>query len=191
MGVVMRTDLRNHLLAIARGDLSSKSGVTDVTDVTAPSGYVTKPSELRRLQGLRVNNDHLEKDLDNGVTEPVTYGTDLEDAMSERLAMIEEDGVVPVVFRDAWVRLNCARPPGISEVRWWDAIAVGGRLLDSWGDRAAALGWRPADLFGVEMGLVWMLANFPGSVVTCLDETGANISTATGDRRRYRRRWPQ
>jgi hypothetical protein len=187
----MRTDLRNHLLAIARGDLSSKTGVTDVTDVTTPSSYVTKPSELRRLQGLRVNNDEREKQLDNGVTEPVTYGTDLEDAMSERLAMIEGDGVVPAVFRDAWVRLNCARPTGISEDRWWNAIAVGGLLLDSWGDRAAAFGWRPADLFGLEIGLMWMLIKFPGSSVTSLDETGANISTATGDRRRYSRRWPQ
>lgn len=185
----MRAELRNHLLAVARGDLSCKTGVTHVTGVTASSGYVPKPLQLRELRELRAKNDKSENELKNGVTQPIT--TTLEDAVSERVAIIEDDGSIPEVFRNAWARLNCDRPAGVSENCWWNAITAGGLLLDDWGERAAALGWQSADLFGLGIGLVWQLADRRGSTVISLDETGAKISAASGDHQRFKRRWLQ
>ncbi len=121
----MRAELRNHLLAVARGDLSCKTGVTHVTGVTASSGYVPKPLQLRELRELRAKNDKSENELKNGVTQPIT--TTLEGAVSERVAIIEDDGSIPEVFRNAWARLNCDRPAGVSENRWWNAIS--GRIV--------------------------------------------------------------
>jgi hypothetical protein len=68
----MHSDLRRRLLAVARGDVSPKAGVTPVTGVTASSGYVSKPLELRQLPGLRPEVHKLETGPSDGVTEPVT-----------------------------------------------------------------------------------------------------------------------
>jgi hypothetical protein len=114
----MRADLRRRLLAVARGEFSRKEGVTPVSGVTGHSGYVSKPLELRQVRALRVKNHQLEKEVAKGVTEPVTHPLELDDAVPERFAIIEEDGTVPAMFREAWARLNCACPAGILEDRW-------------------------------------------------------------------------
>jgi hypothetical protein len=186
----MRAELRSQLLAVARGDFSPQSGVPHVTGVTGPVCSVTKPMELRQLRGLRLENDRLEDDLKSGVTAPVTSHSDLEDALSERLAIVENDGAIPAVFREAWVRVNCEQPSAVSEERWWNAVVVGGLLLETWGERAAELGWRADDLFALDTGLVWLLADCGRLALVALDQAGADF-LADGERRRYMRRWTQ
>jgi hypothetical protein len=191
MGARMRTDLRSRLLAVARGDFSPSSGVTAVTGVTDPVGYVSKPLESQRSRGLRVKNDKPEADLKNGVNDAVPDGPDIEGALLERMSIFEHDGTVPVVFRKAWARLNCERPNGVSEERWWSAIVAGGLLLETWGEKAAELGWQADDLFAPDTGLLWLLADRPRSILLSLDQTGAYVTAATGDPQRYMRRWIQ
>ena len=187
----MRADLRDRLLGIAREGYSPESGVTHVTGVTDVLGNVSKPSELRWLRRLRVFSEHLGSLTPSGVTEPVISAHDLEDAMSERLAIIEEDGTVPPIFRTPWARLNCERPIGVADRRWWNAIVAGGLLLDCWAGRAAELGWRVEDLFSLDNGLLWFLADYGGSAVTAINDLGASITTTTRDRARCQRPWTQ
>jgi hypothetical protein len=187
----MRADLRRRLLAVARGEFSRKEGVTPVTGVTGHSGYVSKPLELRQVRALRVKNHQLEKEVAKGVTEPVTHPLELDDAMPERFAIIEEDGTVPAMFREAWARLNCACPAGILEDLWLRAIVSGGPLLDVWGSRAAELRWCSDELFAPEFGLVWVLGDLDGAAVNSLDRDSAYITTRVGERQLYRRRWKQ
>ena len=105
--------------------------------------------------------------------------------------MIDEDGTVPPIFRASWARLNCDLPTWVSQHRWWNAIVAGGLLLDAWGGRVEELGWQVDDLFSIDAGLVWSLADNGGSAVTSIDKRGANITTTTGDHRRHLRRWTQ
>jgi hypothetical protein len=74
--------------------------------------------------------------------------------LEERVAIAD---IVPAVYRDAWSRLNCQRPYGISEPQWRRALDDGGRFLDAYGNEAAQLGWLPGDLFDLVGGIVWRL----------------------------------
>jgi hypothetical protein len=184
---MMRPDLRNRLLAIARGDVVPERGVTAVT--TSPP-YGANPLQLRQLRAL-----HHEKQY-GGVGESDTVTAiadhlDIDDAIEERLAIIDDDGTVASIFREAWARLNCECPAAIASSRWINALIAGGILLDVWGGRLSELAWRPDNLFAPEFGLVWRLADFDGAVVTAVDREGAIICTREGARRRYQRRWVQ
>jgi hypothetical protein len=64
---------------------------------------------------------------------------------------------VPLIYLDAWARLNCQKPERASEAEWWLALDDGGRFLDAWGEHAATLGWTPGTLFDVSDGLIWRL----------------------------------
>jgi hypothetical protein len=121
----------------------------------------------------------------------VSHPLDLHDAIAERLAMIDDDGTVPSIFREAWAQLNCVCPAAIASSRWMNALIAGGILLDVWGIRLSELGWHPDDLFTPEFGLVWRLADGDGAVVTAVDREGAIICTRMGGRRRWQRRWTQ
>jgi hypothetical protein len=72
------------------------------------------------------------------------------------------------------------------------------RLADGgWLDRALALGWTPADLFGCDVRAPWHRLDRAGLVlllggheITGLDAGAATLRTATGSVQRYRRRPP-
>jgi hypothetical protein len=79
---------------------------------------------------------------------------------------------------------------------WVQFIDDCGRYLDDgWAERAAALGWRPLDLFGCDRerplvrhdhaGLLWLLH---GRRLLALTADAAVIETATGARQTYYRR---
>jgi hypothetical protein len=86
--------------------------------------------------------------------------------------------------------------------RWQQAVQDGRRFIDKWGEQAAALGWTPRDLFGLqkspdqphpsyrrlsrydETGLIWLLQGRP--VVALTDATAA-IENPTGAITVYRR----
>ena len=65
---------------------------------------------------------------------------------------------VPAVYLDAWARLNCQKPVGVTEAEWQRALQDGGLFLDQFGKEAAALGWTPRELFAIATGIVWRLA---------------------------------
>ena len=91
--------------------------------------------------------------------------------------------------------------PGLRTTeRWQRCVADGRQFLATWGDRAAALGWSPSELFGLHQvpaqpaatrlsrydatGLIWLLQGDP---VVALTETTAAIRHATGNVTTYRR----
>jgi hypothetical protein len=90
-------------------------------------------------------------------------------------------------LQGALADLEARCPERVDGDRWRQAVDDGGRFLATWGEQAAALGWGPADLFGLHptvplarydaMGLVWLLR---GRRVVALTDTGATIKTETG-----------
>ncbi len=60
---------------------------------------------------------------------------------------------VPAAYLDAWARLNCQKPEGVTEADWRPALHDGGLFLDTFGSEAATLGWLPGELFDVRRGL--------------------------------------
>jgi hypothetical protein len=213
---MMRADLRERLLAVARGDFSLESGVTDVTGVTEPSGYVSKPLEIRGLRGLRVEDDQSGNHKTAGVTEPVTCTTDLDDAISEKLAIIEEEDSVPPVFREAWARFNCERPASLpAEVvhglgrlltmsapnnfppaRWLSAVQQAIRFAADWAPLALRLGWTVEELFGLHQaapdarhdvkGLAFVLSG--DKCICAITDSSAVIRAASGANLTFYRR---
>jgi hypothetical protein len=92
-------------------------------------------------------------------------------AAIEERAGLAADSVLPV-YLDAWARLNCQKPFDASEADWHRALDDGGRFLETWGEDAAALGWKPGELFDVRAGLIWRLA---GERVTALGPDHARL----------------
>jgi hypothetical protein len=89
-------------------------------------------------------------------------------------------------------------PPGDVPVERWRTLIVDiGRFFDGgWGEKAAALGWEPIDLFGCDRdrpyarridqaGLLWLLN---GNRLVALSENTATIETRTGARQTWRRK---
>ena len=117
------------------------------------------------------------------------------DAQEERAAIVEFDAGAPREWAEALARLDPARPAAdVPPLRWLQFIDDCGRFLDDgWAARAAALGWRPLDLFGCEperplvrhdhAGLLWLLN---GRRLLALTASSARIETATGSVSYYR-----
>jgi hypothetical protein len=118
------------------------------------------------------------------------------DAQDERAAVIQHDGGAPREWAEALARLNPAKPPAdVPAKRWLQFIDDCGWFLDGgWAGHAAALGWRPLDLFGCDrnkpfarldrQGLLWLVN---GGKLIAFSETTAAIETATGARLTYYR----
>jgi hypothetical protein len=71
-------------------------------------------------------------------------------------------GGVPEPYLDAWARLQCQKPPRVSDAEWRQAIDDAGRFLDQRGSLAVEFRWSAGDLFDVPRdngtcGLVWFL----------------------------------
>jgi hypothetical protein len=93
----------------------------------------------------------------------------------------------------AALRAEC--PAYVDAADWQQVIADGHRFVTQWGKQAEALGWAPADLFGLhtppkkpapnyrrlsrydQTGLVWLLR---GRRVVALPNDSASIATANG-----------
>jgi hypothetical protein len=78
------------------------------------------------------------------------------DAIEERAGLAAD--CVPVVYLDAWARLNCQKPGRVSEADWRLALDDGGQFLDQWGWQVAELDWRANELFVARAGLIWRLS---------------------------------
>lgn len=87
----------------------------------------------------------------------------------------------------------CAANPTDDDRRWRQAQADAHRFVRNWGDQAAALGWRPDELFGLHplaplarydaMGLLWLLG---GRRVMDISESAATLENGLRFRRRCR-----
>jgi hypothetical protein len=157
----MRADALAALRAIMRGDLLAESHVTPATPVTLQPGYRLKAPELQAFQPLQVETGSDNKSDDWPATAAVTALPDPDEAAIEERAGLAADRL-PVVYLDAWARLNCQKPARASEAEWRLALDDGGQLIDAWGADAATFGWAAGDLFDVPGagrpgGLVWQL----------------------------------
>ena len=113
-----------------------------------------------------------------------------------RVAFMWRHGV-PRAWVEGLALLDPDRPPGDVPSKHWRTFIVDvGRFFDGgWGEKAAALGWGPIDLFGCDddrpfaridaAGLLWLLH---GERVVALTQEAAVIETASGARQTYRRK---
>ena len=101
----------------------------------------------------------------------------------------------PVSYTSALAVLRAKCPAYVDAADWQRAIEDGHRFVTQWGKQAEALGWAPADLFGLQIppekpapnyrrlsrydqtGLIWLLR---GRRVVELTKDKAVIETATG-----------
>jgi hypothetical protein len=110
--------------------------------------------------------------------------------------LIEYDGDPPRKWAEALAALDPNKPPGdVPQRRWLQFIDDCGQFLDDgWAEKAAALGWGAADLFGCDRhrpyaridrtGLLWLMA---GRRLVALTADSATIETAGGGWQTYRR----
>ncbi len=83
------------------------------------------------------------------------------DEIEERVALAAD--CVPMVYLDAWARLQCQRPLTVLEDDWRRAVNDAGLFLDEWGREAAEWRWTAGELFdfpradGTAAGLIWFL----------------------------------
>jgi hypothetical protein len=102
----------------------------------------------------------------------------------------------PREWAEALARLDPAKiPRDLPEQHWLTFITDCHRFIEAgWATRAAALGWRPLDLFGCDRlrpyaridraGLLWLLH---GRKLVALARSTAVIETSTGARQTYNR----
>src|SRR5262245_50930305 len=101
-----------------------------------------------------------------------------------------------------YAALAACSPEHVPTNRWQQAVQDGRRFLAKWGEQAAALGWTPRDLLGLqkspdqphpsyrrlsrydETGLIWLLQGRP---VVALTAATAAIENPTGAITVYRR----
>jgi hypothetical protein len=135
-------------------------------------------------------------DDDEHLQEPTSPATVLGETQESRAAFAKR-GRVPRAWVEGHARLNPNWPPGDVPVKRWQTFIVDiGRFFDGgWGEKAAALGWGPIDLFGCDRdrpyaridqaGLLWLLN---GNRLVALSENTATIETRTGARQTWRRK---
>jgi hypothetical protein len=105
-------------------------------------------------------------------------------------------------YSQALAALNAECPAYLDAADWQQAIEDGHRFVIQWGKQAEALGWAPADLFGLhtppekpapnyrrlsrydETGLIWLLHGRP---VIALTQTAATILAPSGTSLMYHR----
>jgi hypothetical protein len=108
------------------------------------------------------------------------------------------DTSVPRTWTEGYARLDPNNAPAdVPPARWMRFIDDFGRFLGGeWARQAAALGWRPLDLFGCDRerpfarvdraGLLWLLN---GRKLVAFTADTATIETPTGSYQTYRRGW--
>jgi hypothetical protein len=71
--------------------------------------------------------------------------------VEERAAIIEEGAGVPREWAEGYAMLCLIpTPPGVHPGRWHAVIKGMGHFIDQWAGKAHALGWSPAELFGLD-----------------------------------------
>jgi hypothetical protein len=109
------------------------------------------------------------------------------EAFDERTAIIMANGVPEEWARGFAMLCTMPRSSAYAPYRWQQLVDDGGHFLDRWGRKAAALGWRAVDVFGVcpdapenrydSMGLVPLLQ---GRHVIAITADTARIDCGAG-----------
>ena len=116
--------------------------------------------------------------------------------LGERATLIEYGANVPKSRAEGYAALSSMPvPTGFSPERWCRIVDAAGVFIDRWAAVAIERGWSDLDVFGCNpdrpdarfdaMGLVLLLDRCE---IIGIDEDGADLLTATGDKQRYRRR---
>jgi len=155
--------------------------------------------ELHQLLAQEARCDRFEEraailEFDEGLSRAEAEGI----ARREMMAGIYDDMQAardPVSYASALAVLRAECPAYVDAADWQQAIEDGHRFVAQWGKQAEALGWAPADLFGLhtppekpapnyrrlsrydKTGLIWLLH---GRRVSELTKDKAVIETATG-----------
>jgi hypothetical protein len=112
------------------------------------------------------NGSNVAAVAENGAFDSAAKRSDVASVAGDHAAELEEraglaSDRVPLVYLDAWARLNHQKPSSVSETEWCRALDEGGQFLDRWGYVAYAFGWTPGEIFDVSAGLVWRLSGEP------------------------------
>jgi hypothetical protein len=173
----MSPEIAERLARVFPIAVAQKSVVADVAPVADVARYARKPPELQPRQPLHIECGEAGKTTREAVAAHVASPLAPDwDAIEERAGMAADR--VPACYLDAWARLNCQKPAGVSEAEWRLALDDGGRFLDAWGADAAAMQWSAGELFDVPRhgrrgGLVW---EFRGERLAALGEDRARLS---------------
>ena len=172
-------------------------------DTELPSAPSANVQNVQNVQNSPPHpaSEHFEQ-IEHGTKPPAATPLSLDralttwgDAEEERAAIVEHNGKIPREWAEGFARLHPERPPGdVPPKRWQRFVDDVGLFLDSpFCAVAAALGWRPYDLFGCDRdrpyaridraGLVWLLH---GDRVVALTQEAAVIETHTRARHTYR-----
>jgi hypothetical protein len=113
-----------------------------------------------------------------------------------------QDDLHLATYSQALAALRAECPAYVDAADWQRAIEDGHRFVTQWGKQAEALGWAPADLFGLytppekpapnyrrlsrydQTGLIWLLRGRP---VIALTQTAATILARSGANLTYHR----
>jgi hypothetical protein len=132
------------------------------------SGRIRVPATVQNVQNVQnatSNNPH--------TTDSIPFGP-----FGRSRGDIEIDPGVQAAppFAEALTALQALPPQGVDEFRWREALNDGRRFLETWGSRAANLGWTANKLFGLHpiaplarydaKGLVWLLHGRPVVALT-------------------------
>ena len=160
--------------------------------------------ELRAL--LEARRDHFEQraailEFDEGLSRAEAEAI----ARREMMAGVYDDMQAardPGSYVSALAALRAECPAYVDAADWQQAIEDGHRFVTQWGKQAQALGWAPADLFGLhtppekpapnyrrlsrydQTGLIWLLRGRP---VIALTKTAATILAPSGASLMYHR----
>jgi hypothetical protein len=174
---------------VGSDDASSLDVVRDALAVSANSAVRAETPHFVSSLGDAVSAESANR-TDDG-REPWT-GTE-----EERAAFVEHNGKIPREWAEGFARLHPDRSPSdMPPKRWQRFVDDVGLFLDSpFCAVAAALGWRPYDLFGCDRdrpyaridqaGLLWLLNS---NRLVALSENTATIESRIGTRQTYRRR---
>jgi hypothetical protein len=177
----MRPELAARLAKIARGEFAQKPRLHVAARVTANPVTPSNPLQLHRLRRLQPKNDERAKDAGQPVSSSIAGPVEPNPAKVEGRPVVlpgypEPDqveideraglainGGVPAVYADAWARMNCRKPYGVTEAEWRQALDDGGQFLGGWWGLAVEFEWTPGDLFdvpsdGTAGGLIWWIS---------------------------------
>jgi hypothetical protein len=115
--------------------------------------------------------------------------------IEERAALVQYGAGVPREWAEGFARLDRSLPAkGFSPERWRRVLDDGGRFLDCWAGKAAALGWDTTSVFGVDAKApTWRLDHaglvvlIDGAEVTAITDRTARLRLRTGALQSYHR----
>lgn len=113
----------------------------------------------------------------------------------ERAAIVEHAGGVPREWAEGFARLcTMPAPAHLLPARWQQIVDDAGGFIDRWAGKAAALGWRTVDVFGVHAGrpearydCAGVVALIQGREVVAITADSARLRCRDGSLMTYRR----